>query len=140
VKCGVCVALLPRMQSSKISIHPQWNVWLPMSWHYVRHAVCDAPCTMMASGFSFGVICKGLCSWHKKLLGLYVWVGIIQHDRIIFFACIRVLTESQYTDWSRSCDWCWSKTCSIVCLNVYKSGEWYFLWYRAESIIFHLIC
>jgi hypothetical protein len=35
--CGVCVVHLPRMQSSKISIQPQWNELLPISCHCVKH-------------------------------------------------------------------------------------------------------
>jgi hypothetical protein len=60
----------------------------------------------------------------SKLLGLYVWVSSIQHHRIIFFASIRVLTESQYTEWSKSYDWCWPRTYIVKCILCVLMVAW----------------
>jgi hypothetical protein len=111
----VCVVLFPRMQSSKISIHPQWNQWLPISWHCVRHEQCVMQHAQWWQVVSLLCDTQRFVFFTPKLLGLHVRVGSIQHQRILFFAPIIVHTESQCADWSKCCEWWCSRIYMAKC-------------------------
>jgi hypothetical protein len=122
-----------------ISIQPHWNKkffpfhGIVLTW-WGRNDVYSVRLNMDndEKWFPFWCDSQRFVFLTSKLLGLHVWVSSIHYHKIIFFASIRVLTESQYTEWSKSYDWCRSRTYIVRCTMCVLMVTW--VW---SEISFH---
>jgi hypothetical protein len=113
--------------------------------------VYSVRCNMHSDGkwFLFWCDTQRIVFFTPNILGLHVWVGSIQHHRIIFFASNKEFRESQCVKWSKCCDWCWSRTKivkGIVCVLIVarelsdisfdpKQNQWFLIYYLSTTSV-----